>query len=53
MFAEGETLIQDVECVATSYPGFEKTLNDLVNPKTFRTTTPVISSLSHSRLEED
>jgi len=53
MFAEGETVIQDVACVATSYPGFEKTLDDLVNPKTFRTTTPVISLPSHSRPEED
>ena len=53
MFAEGETVIQDVDCVATSYPGFEKTLNELVNPKTFRTTTPVISLPSHSRPEVD
>jgi 3-phosphoshikimate 1-carboxyvinyltransferase len=53
MFAEGETLIQNVDCVATSYPGFEKTLSDLVDPKTFRSTTPVITSLSRSRVEED
>jgi 3-phosphoshikimate 1-carboxyvinyltransferase len=53
MFAEGETVIQDVDCVATSYPGFEKTLADLINPKGFRTTTPVISSLSAVRAEED
>ncbi len=53
MFAEGETIIQDVDCVATSYPGFEKTLSALVTPKGFRTTTPVISSLNHSRVEED
>jgi 3-phosphoshikimate 1-carboxyvinyltransferase len=26
LFAEGETTIQNVECVATSYPGFEHTL---------------------------
>ncbi|MEO7167385.1 MAG: 3-phosphoshikimate 1-carboxyvinyltransferase [Spartobacteria bacterium] len=51
MFAEGETVIQDVDCVATSYPGFEKMLNELANPKGFRTTTPVITSLSHSRPE--
>jgi 3-phosphoshikimate 1-carboxyvinyltransferase len=53
MFAEGETVIQDVDCVATSYPGFQKTLNELANPKSFRTTTPVISLLSHPRPEED
>src|SRR6266478_6429936 len=38
LFAEGETVIQDVDCVATSYPGFEKMLSDLTNPKAFRTT---------------
>ena len=53
MFAEGETVIQDVDCVATSYPGFEKMLGELANPKGFRTTTRVISSLSHSRVEEE
>lgn len=26
LFAEGETIIEDVECVATSYPTFEQTL---------------------------
>ncbi len=52
MFAEGETIIQDISCVATSYPGFEKMLSSLANPKGVRNTTPVISSLSHSRPEE-
>jgi 3-phosphoshikimate 1-carboxyvinyltransferase len=46
LFAEGETIIQDVDCVATSYPGFEKMLNEIANPKVIRTTTPVITSLS-------
>jgi 3-phosphoshikimate 1-carboxyvinyltransferase len=53
MFAEGETVIQDVDCVATSYPGFEKMLSELANPKGFRTTTPVISSLSPLQVEEE
>jgi 3-phosphoshikimate 1-carboxyvinyltransferase len=53
LFAEGETVIQDVDCVATSYPGFEKMLDELANPKAFRTTTPVISSLSPARVEEE
>ena len=53
IFAEGETIIQDVDCVTTSYPGFEKMLNELTNPKGFRTTTPVISFPSHSRAEEE
>ncbi len=51
MFAEGETVVQDVGCVATSYPGFEKMLNELANPKGIRTTTPVITSLAHARPE--
>ncbi len=52
LFAEGETVIQDVECVATSYPGFDKILNEIANPKVVRTTTPVITSLSPARVEE-
>ncbi len=52
MFAEGETVIQDIDCVATSYPGFEKMLQQLANPKTIRTTTPVITSLAPARPEE-
>ncbi|MBA3832946.1 MAG: 3-phosphoshikimate 1-carboxyvinyltransferase [Chthoniobacterales bacterium] len=52
MFAEGETVIQDVDCVATSYPGFEKMLSELANPKGIRTTTQVITSLAPSRSED-
>lgn len=52
MFAEGETIIQDVSCVATSYPGFEKMLQELTNPKQVRSTTPVISSLTPAPPEE-
>ena len=46
MFADGETIIQDVECVRESYPGFEKTLDEFVTSKRVRVTTPVISSLT-------
>ena len=53
LFAEGETVIQDVDCVATSYPGFEKALSEIGNPKSFRVTTPVISSLAPARAEEE
>jgi len=53
MFAEGETIVQDVECVRESYPGFEKALDDFVNPKRVRLTTPVISSLSPAKAEEE
>jgi 3-phosphoshikimate 1-carboxyvinyltransferase len=52
MFAEGETVIQDVRCVATSYPDFSKMLNSLANPKSYRETTPVITSLAPSRPED-
>lgn len=53
MFAEGETIIQGADCVATSYPGFQKMLQELTNPKVIRATTPVISSLSPAPVEEE
>jgi 3-phosphoshikimate 1-carboxyvinyltransferase len=53
LFAEGETVIQDVDCVATSYPGFDKLLNEIANPKVIRVTTPVITSLSPAPLPEE
>jgi 3-phosphoshikimate 1-carboxyvinyltransferase len=53
MFAEGETIIQDVECVRESYPGFEKTLDEFVSSKRVRVTTPVISSLTPAKPEEE
>lgn len=52
MFADGETVIQDVDCVATSYPGFAKMLSQFANPKGDRNTTLVISSLAHNRSED-
>jgi 3-phosphoshikimate 1-carboxyvinyltransferase len=52
LFAEGETVVQDVECIAESYPGFETALEEFVNPKRMRATTPVIGSLSAPRLED-
>jgi len=32
MFAEGQTIIEEAECIATSYPGFEKQLNAFFSP---------------------
>src|ERR1700704_3426192 len=32
LFAEGETTVQDVECVRESYPGFEAALEEFMNP---------------------
>ena len=44
LFAEGETVIEDVECVATSYPNFYETLEKVMKgPETQQ--TPVIGSL--------
>lgn len=38
LFADGETVIEDAECIHTSYPGFENHLNDLLFPNDDRTT---------------
>ena len=43
LFAEGETTIDGVECVATSYPEFHETLQRLVTQHTKE--IPVIASL--------
>src|SRR6478609_5846059 len=53
MFADGETVVQDVECVRESYPGFEKTLDEFVSAKRIRMTTPVISSLTPAKVDEE
>ncbi len=53
MFADGETIVQDVECVRESYPGFEKALDEFVSSKRTRLTTPVISSLTPSKAAEE
>ena len=43
MFAEGETIIDGVECVATSYPNFYETLEHLTRER--QSQTPVIATL--------
>jgi 3-phosphoshikimate 1-carboxyvinyltransferase len=53
LFADGETVIQDAQCVHESYPEFDKALEEFMNPKRVRITTPVISSLSPSRAESE
>ncbi len=53
LHADGETTVQDVECVAESYPNFEEALEEFMSPKRARASTPVIGSLSPARLEED
>ncbi|MFN2508427.1 MAG: 3-phosphoshikimate 1-carboxyvinyltransferase [Chthoniobacterales bacterium] len=52
LFAEGETVVQDAQCVHESYPGFSAALEEITNPKRTRITTPVISSLA-PKLDEE
>jgi 3-phosphoshikimate 1-carboxyvinyltransferase len=53
LFADGETVVQDAQCVHDSYPDFGKTLHDFMNPKQVRMTTPVIGSLTPSRSDDE
>ena len=53
MFADGETILQDADCVRESYPGFETALDEFTDPKRMRASTPVIGSISPARLEEE
>ena len=45
LFADGETIIQEADCIRESYPGFEKALEEFMNPRRMRTSTPVIGTL--------
>jgi len=50
LHASGETIIEDTDCVQTSYPGFASTLADLLKRNSMRQKrTPVISSLDSRR----
>ena len=53
LFADGETIVQDAQCVHESYPDFAKALEEIVNPKRMRITTPVISSLTSAKADEE
>jgi 3-phosphoshikimate 1-carboxyvinyltransferase len=53
LFADGETIVQDADCVRESYPGFVSALEEFTSPKRMRTSTPVIGSLSAARLGEE
>ncbi len=44
LFAEGDTVIDDIDCVATSYPGFHDTLEHIMKP-TREEQIPVIAAL--------
>jgi 3-phosphoshikimate 1-carboxyvinyltransferase len=53
LFADGETVVQDTQCVRESYPEFGKALEEFMNPKHVRMTTPVISSLTPSAGDDE
>jgi 3-phosphoshikimate 1-carboxyvinyltransferase len=53
LFADGETIVQDADCIRESYPGFETALEEFTNPKRMRASTPVIGSLSPARVDEE
>jgi 3-phosphoshikimate 1-carboxyvinyltransferase len=52
LFADGETVIQDAECIRESYPGFETVLEEFTNSKRMQISTPVIGSLTPGPVEE-
>jgi 3-phosphoshikimate 1-carboxyvinyltransferase len=52
LFADGETIVQDAECIRESYPGFEAVLEEFTNPKRMQISTPVIGSLTPAPVEE-
>jgi 3-phosphoshikimate 1-carboxyvinyltransferase len=52
LFAEGETVVQDAECIRESYPGFETVLEEFTNPKRMQVSTPVIGSLTSAAPEQ-
>jgi len=53
LFADGETIIQDSECIRESYPGFEKDLDEFMSPRKTRSSTPVIGTLVPAAPMED
>jgi 3-phosphoshikimate 1-carboxyvinyltransferase len=52
LFADGETVVQDAECIRESYPGFEAVLEEFSNQKRMQISTPVIGSLAPAPVEE-
>jgi len=53
LFADGETIVQDADCIRESYPGFETVLEEFTNPKRMQISTPVIGSLTPAPTEEE
>jgi 3-phosphoshikimate 1-carboxyvinyltransferase len=52
LFAEGETIVQDADCIRESYPEFPTVLEQFTNPKRMQISTPVIGSLTPAPVEE-
>ena len=52
LFADGETIVQDADCIRESYPEFPTVLEQFTNPKRMQISTPVIGSLTPARVEE-
>jgi len=52
LFADGETIVQDADCIRESYPGFETVLEEFTNSKRMQISTPVIGSLTPAPVEE-
>jgi 3-phosphoshikimate 1-carboxyvinyltransferase len=52
LFADGETIIQDTECVEISYPGFRNALEQFMTTKRGPGSTPVIGSRSLAPVDE-
>ena len=53
LFADGDTVVQDAQCVHESYPNFREALDEIMNPKKVRITTPVISSLTPAKGDDE
>ena len=53
LLADGETIVQDADCVRESYPDFADALEEFTSPKRMRSSTPVIGSLSAARLGDE
>jgi 3-phosphoshikimate 1-carboxyvinyltransferase len=52
LLADGETIVQDAECMEISYPGFADAIEEFITPKRAPASTPVIGSLSLTPAEE-
>src|SRR5207302_11140988 len=52
LFAAGETIVEDAECVEISYPGFKDALEQFMTTKRGPGSTPVIGSRSLAPVDQ-